>query len=473
MMRIFYCILVFSLITILKSQAQNSFYEVSRLPFTSDSYDEFAPVYYKEGLVFTTNHRTGFLISRITGEGEPLYKIFYTNQNESGRWKIPGIFSKSLRSNYHDGPVSFTACGSTIFFTRNIPGQVKGPSKLGIFMADHSGGEWTNVRPFQYNNGAYNITHPSISEDGKALYFASDMPGGSGGMDLYVSYLHGQNWSAPRNLGGLINSPKDEVFPYIHPLGRLYYSSDNNEKGILDIYYSTTGTDNSWQSPVRLSEPLNSNADDFGFIADPDLRGGYLSSNREGTDNIYSFVSTFPEFALCDSIRIDGLCFEFYDRRAENIDTSAFHLEWDMGDGTRIKGLVADHCFEAHGTYLVTLDRVDIITGEIASNVASYEFTTPRTEQPFITSPDTVMVGEIITFNSSETYLTDFETKRYFWDTGDGSKFEGEIITYRYPEPGHYQVRLGVRTDTGQPSSERKACASKYIIVRNDFAGNP
>jgi hypothetical protein len=472
-MRIFYCILVFSLITILKSPAQDGFYQVSRLPFTSDRYDEFAPVFYKQGLVFTTNHRTGFLISRTTGEGEPLFKIFYTDLKESGRWKAPGIFSKNLRSNYHDGPVSFTTCGSKTFFTRNIPGKVNETSKLGIYMADYSGGEWTNVRPFQYNNSAYNITHPSISGDGKALYFASDMPGGSGGMDLYVSHLQGENWSTPRNLGGLINSPKDEVFPYIHPGGRLYYSSDNNENGILDLYYSSTGTDNGWRRPVRLPEPLNSNADDFGFIADPDLRTGYLSSNREGTDNIYSFASTFPEFTICDSIRVDDLCFEFYDRRAENIDTATFHLEWDMGDGTRIRGLVADHCYEAHGTYLVTLDRIDIISGEIASSVAIFEFTTPRTEQPFITSPDTVMVGETITFNSSETYLIGFETKRYFWETGDGSKFEGETITYRYSEPGQYEVRLGVLTDTGIPSTEKNACASKYIIVRNGFTGNP
>ncbi len=466
MMKIpFHIIIIFFGVTILQLPAQTpGFYQISRLPFTSDQYDEFAPVFYDKGLVYTTNQRVGFLISRMSAEGENLFNIYYSDQKEPGKWKNPAIFSKSLRSNYHDGPVSFSTDGSLIFFTRNIPGGRNETSTLGIFMAEYSGGEWINIRPFPYNNDKYNLSHPSISEDGKTLYFTSDMPGGFGGMDLYVSQKQGLSWSSPVNLGAVINSSNDEVFPYIHSTGRLYYSSDNNNNGSLDIFYSNPD-EHGWQQPVRLPPPINSEADDFGFIASPDLRSGYFSSGREGSDNIYSFGSTFPVFADCDSIQIDGLCFEFYEQRAENLDTTNFHLEWNMGDGTRIRGMVADHCFEEHGTYHVTLDFVNIATGEIESGVADYLFTTPRTEQPFITSADTVSVGTMVTFDASETFLRNFDPGGYYWETGDGAQYEGNKINHYYSETGLYRVTLGVLSDPASRQGQRKACVYKYVFV--------
>jgi hypothetical protein len=469
MMKIsFHILLVLFLVTIPKLPAQTpGFYEISRLPFTSDRYDEFAPVFYNRGLVYTTNKRTGFLISRMSTEGEKLFNIYYTDKSEPGRWKNPSVFSKSLRSNYHDGPVSFSTDGSLIFFTRNIQGGKNETSKLGIFMAENSAGEWINKRPFPHNSNNYNVSHPSISADGKTLYFASDMPGGFGGMDLYASHRQGSGWSSPVNLGAMINSSNDEVFPYIHSTGRLYYSSDNNINGSLDLYYCNPG-ENGRQRPVRLPGPINSEADDFGFIASPDLRSGYFSSSREGTDNIYSFGSTFPVFTQCDSIQIDGLCFEFYEQRAENLDTTNFHLEWNMGDGTRIRGLVADHCFKEHGTYHVTLDFVNITTGEIESGVADYLFTTPRTQQPFITSADTVSVGMMINFDASETYLGNFEPEGYYWETGDGAQYEGNIINHYYTETGLYRVTLGVRSGPASRQEQRKACVYKYVFVAAD-----
>ncbi len=447
------------------------FTEISRLPFTSDRFDEFAPAFYRQGIVFTSNRRLGFIISRQTEEGENLFNIFHSAKNESGRWESPGLLDKNLRSNYHDGPVSFTRDGSRIFFTRNIPGNKGEKSKLGIFISDFQDGKWTDITPFPYNSSNYNVTHPGISNDGTRLYFASDMPGGFGGMDIYVSFLQGRTWSAPENLGETINSPEDEVFPSPHHGGRLYFSSDRHPGGNLDIYYSFL-RNKSWQHPVRLPEPFNSDADDFGIIADPELRTGYFTSSREGTDNIYSFVSTFPLFTKCDSIRIDGLCFEFYEQRAENIDTTTFYLEWDMGDGTRIRGMVADHCFDEHGTYRVTLDRVDIITGETQSSVASYVFTTPRTEQPFITSPDTAYVNRQIRLDASETRLSHVDIDEYYWELGDGTNTTGEIITHTYSHPGVYEVRLGVLAKEGSVPEQQSFCVYKHIVVLENPAAN-
>ncbi len=470
-MKILFSILILLCAVYDATPQSGEFYEISRLPFTSSKFDEFAPAFYNQGIVFTSNRRIGFIITRITDDDENLLNIYYAGKGESGRWNSPGLLDKSLKSNYHDGPVSFAADGSRIFFTRNVPGRGNEPSKLGIFMADYSDGEWVNITPFPFNSNNYNVTHPSISTDGRILYFASDMPGGFGRMDIYRSELQGQSWTAPVNLGETVNSAGNDVFPGIHRGGRLYFSSDRDTGSNLDLYYSFT-RNNNWQHPVRMGEPFNSDADDFGFIADPDIVSGYFTSSREGTDNIYSFISTFPVFQQCDSLVIDGLCFEFYEQRAQNIDTTTFYLEWDMGDGTRVRGMVADHCFDDYGTYQVTLDRIDLVTGEVASNVASYRFTTPRTEQPFITSPDTAYIDTPVTLDASETYLRNAQPDEFYWDMGDGTKATGEVVSHTYTMPGVYEVRLGVLTDPESMFGQQRFCSYKYIVVLDPGSAN-
>ena len=446
------------------SSQTGDFYEISRLPFSSGQYDELAPAYFGQGLVFTSNRRMDVLISRLTDKGENLFNIFYAEKRETGRWRTPELLDKTLKSNYHDGPVSFSADGSRIFFTRNMPGRDNEASKLGIYMADYSDGKWINITPFPHNNENYNLTHPSISADGKTLYFASDMPGGYGGMDIYASVMQGRSWSAPSNLGETINSPRDEVFPYIHPGGRLYFSSNSGTGNALDIFFSTK-RDNTWQIPVKLPEPFNSDADDFGFIADPELGSGFFTSNRVGSDDIYSFISTFPVFSECNAILEPELCYIFFEERAGVIDTTTLYFEWDMGDGSRYRGLEADHCFEDIGTYTVRLDVVDIITGELQSNVAYYNFTIPRIEQPYITAPDTVYVDQQVMLDASETYLLNFDIDEYYWDLGDGTKTVGEVIYHSFSVPGTYEVSLGILPDPDSIYGQQRYCSYKHIVV--------
>jgi hypothetical protein len=441
-----------------------SFYEIDRLPFTSNYTDDFSPVFFRNGLVFTSNPKKGgSLFSRLTNEGESPFNIFYAGQNKTGKWDTPGIFSASLRSNYHDGPVSFSSNGSRIYFTRNIPGRKSEVSRLGIYHADYSNGEWVNIMPFPHNGTNYNVSHPSISSDGKTLYFTSDMPGGYGGSDIYMSVLEGQGWSAPINLGENINSVKDEAFPYIHPGGRLYYSSRNNADEVFDLYYSIYN--GMWQTPVRLPEPFNTKADDFGFIADDDLKTGYFSSSREGRDNIYSFISTFPEFTRCNSMKEPELCYVFYESRGDDLDTLLSYYLWDMGDGTKIRGREADHCFSKIGNYIVSLDVINLLTGEITHNQATYHFNIERIEQAFISSPDTCYVDQTIWLDASETWLRNFVIDEYYWDLGDGSKSKGEAIYHKFGKPGIYDVRLGVFSDPDSPFGQQSNCVYKQIVV--------
>ena len=149
------------------------------------------------------------------------------------------------------------------------------------------------------NNDEYSVCHPSLSKDAKTLYFASDKPGGYGGLDLYECTREiGGPWSTPVNLGPKINTSGEEGFPFIADDGTLYFASDGHGGlGGLDIYSTTqvkTGNKlSSWTDPENLGAPVNTSSDDFGYIIYKDNKTGYLCSNRPGgmgDDDIYSFI---------------------------------------------------------------------------------------------------------------------------------------------------------------------------------------
>ncbi len=439
------------------------FYSIERLPVSSDRFDDFSPVFYKNGIVFTSNRTRNFMISRLTMEGENFFNIYHAGKEEEEKWSSPKLLSRNLSSNYHDGPVSFSPDGNTIYFTRNIPANDGEQARLGIFISRYINGSWSEAKPFPYNSADYNVGHPSISDDGSELYFVSDMPRGQGGLDIYVCSVDGDAWGPPVNLGETVNSPGNEKFPFIHPAGRLYFSTDHNEKGNLDIYY-TERRNNRWINPIALPGPFNSEYDDFGYVASDNFDEGYFSSNRDEVDNIYSFFSTFPVFSNCDSLQLNDYCFVFYEERGD-VDTASFYFEWDMGDGTKIDGLEAEHCFDTTGTYLVRLNVIDKLTGEVMANKASYNFLLENIEQPYITSVDTAFAGETVRFDSKYTFLKNFQIDEYYWDMGDGTKASGEVTEHIYEYPGIYDVTLGVKSVPDPTFGTRKECVYKTIVI--------
>jgi outer membrane protein OmpA-like peptidoglycan-associated protein/tetratricopeptide (TPR) repeat protein len=202
--------------------------------------------------------------------------------------------NKKINSKYHEAITALLPDGS-LMFTRNNYYKWKsnksseGINKLKLYTAE--GFNWKNIKPFEYNNDEYSVGHPTISKDGNILIFASDMPGGLGGVDLYFSIrLNDKSpWSRPVNFGGKINSEGDEEFPYLDNFNRLYFSS-NGWPGLggLDIFYVDIDDLKPLTNPINLGPPLNSSFDDFAIVKENDSTG-YFSSNRRGNDDIYSF----------------------------------------------------------------------------------------------------------------------------------------------------------------------------------------
>jgi hypothetical protein len=272
-------------------------------------------------------------------------------------------------------------------------------------------------------------------------------------------------WQSPQNLGPTVNTAGNEIYPFVHTSGRLYFSSDgiDNVRG-FDIYY-TDFFNGKWYTPVILPPRFNSTRDDFTYYVNSDYRSGYLTSNRFGSMDIFSFETTLPSFDVCRKQVENNYCYVFFEENTVSLDTSLYIYEWNMGDGNRIRTTEAEHCFEGPGDYLIQLNVVDKLTGIVQFNQAEYLVEVRKIIQPFITSPDTVRVNEEVNFNATETYLGDAEAAEYYWDYGDGGKNVGANTQHIFLSPGNYQVKLGVMEVSPDDETAERFCSYKSIVV--------
>ncbi|MEA3444093.1 MAG: OmpA family protein, partial [Bacteroidota bacterium] len=273
-------------------------YKIFNLNINSP-YSDFGAVFYKNGIVFSSARNGDSKTKRRFGwTGEPYLDLYYSYEGYEDKFREAISFSDRINSRYHEGPVSFTANQSFVYFTRNnyLRGKSTkssaGVNKLNIYTATLSNDNWKDIELFEINNYEYSIGHPSISPDGKVLYFISDMPGGFGGTDIYVSRKLGYKWTKPVNLGIIVNTAGNEMFPFIHKDGSLYFSSEGHAGlGGLDIFV-TRYNGFKWTVPMNIKPPFNSSKDDFAYVVNETRMIGYFSSNRDGgkgSDDIYYF----------------------------------------------------------------------------------------------------------------------------------------------------------------------------------------
>ena len=259
--------------------------------------EEFASTPYQGGLVFmTTGVEPGLAPIRDGSNGRPFTELsFIPNVNHAEpkySWidEVKGrdLFLELGRSRAHDGPVSFNRNQDFAVLTRSqfvldsTKQQAVAHLQLEFFWKKPHG--WEPAHPFEWNASTYSCGHGTfdLNED---LIFASDRPGGFGGMDLYRCIWEDGQWGVPENLGASVNSSGNDVFPFVSEVGTLFFASDGwGGAGGLDVFYGTLGA----HSIERLGFPINSNADDFAFQIDEESGTGWLSSNRMNSrDAIY------------------------------------------------------------------------------------------------------------------------------------------------------------------------------------------
>jgi hypothetical protein len=165
--------------------------------------------------------------------------------------------------------------------------------RLKTFQAQLVRNKWENIKEVSFNGEEYSVGHPCLSPDGNTFYFVSDMTGGEGGTDIWFSKKQGEDWSKPENMGPKINTPGNDMFPWISPTGVFYFASNGHPGlGGLDIFRVTSmGTE--FEKVANLGYPVNSPQDDFSLAIDEKTGVGFFSSNRKGgkgDDDIYSFL---------------------------------------------------------------------------------------------------------------------------------------------------------------------------------------
>jgi len=262
---------------------------------------DFSPTYYKRGVLFvSTRNKAGAKRDRWLNDN--FMDLYYAPLEEGNMLGKPELFASELNTDFHEGPSVFSNDEERIYFTRNDFSKGKrrkskdGTTKLKIFTAKREGKKWVDIEELPFNNSEYDVCHPALSPDETMLVFAANLPGGFGNMDLWVSRYRKNAWQKPVNLGPKINTEGNEVFPFIHDDGTLFYSSNGlSTIGGLDVFMATqvfNHPDSLWEFPFNLGDPINSSADDFGVVMNKSKTEGFFTSSRDGgagEDDIYRF----------------------------------------------------------------------------------------------------------------------------------------------------------------------------------------
>jgi outer membrane protein OmpA-like peptidoglycan-associated protein/tetratricopeptide (TPR) repeat protein len=286
--------------------SQMPMYAVMNVSSINSPQSDISPVFFDKGLLFVSDRGEKDLVNDENSptSGRAFYAIYYAKKSvekdDSVVYGKANKLGKTINKDYHNGPVSVTEDGKTMVYNR-VDHYIHRKSKHfvnrpKIYFSELKGRHWSSPKPFQYNSDDYACAHPAISADGQQLFFSSDMPGGSGGKDIWMCKRDGDGWSKPENLGDEVNSPGDEVFPFIRKDGVLFYSSDGLPGiGGLDIFSATKQSSGKWGNVANQGAPLNGATDDFGVAFNAEGSRGFFTSNRPGglgDDDVYSFKVT-------------------------------------------------------------------------------------------------------------------------------------------------------------------------------------
>ncbi len=337
-------------------------YELEPVHFNTE-YSEFGAFIFDGQLYFSSSRREKSSESTYGWNDEPWLDIFQIT--EGSTTEVPRKFEGEINSKLHESSMVFSTDyknDTIIYFTRSnyfndkesfstrrtADRNIEKQNNLKIFRADKVDGEWKVTRGLKTNADHYSNGHPSVNSNRTLLYFASDKPGGYGGTDIYYCKIHPRGGvGQPINMGPIVNTPGNEMFPYINNEGQLFFSSDGHVGyGQLDVFATVADANGAVTEVVNLGKPLNSEKDDFGYYALDNGIDGYVSSNRKGgkgSDDIYKFSLTPPlelEGTVTDAVNLQTL---------DSVQISLY----DQVTGNLLNRVITDE----NGRYEMSIDR--------------------------------------------------------------------------------------------------------------------
>jgi tetratricopeptide (TPR) repeat protein len=267
----------------------------------------YSPAFYKDGLVFVADKMNIGGIAKLDGFNNTQFKTLYfaeiqvDTMNAQRRYKFSEAkeFGKEVAAKYNTGPVTFFPDEDKMIITKNGNFDQQQGSRLQLFIAEKANDKWHETSSLPFNSMNYSVSNPALNSDGNMLFFVSDMPGGFGQKDLYVSHYKNNSWSKPVNLGDKVNTPGDEESPFVLNTALYFSSNGHNGLGGLDIYkidYRFLS-----EEVTNMGYPINSSYDDFGLALNDEGTRGFISSNRLNggfDDNIYEIEIDLQSYPL-------------------------------------------------------------------------------------------------------------------------------------------------------------------------------
>lgn len=411
------------------------------------------------------------------GKAGDLVDIYCCELKDSVHFKKPKPFTSVLNSKYNDCPGSFSKDANEFFMSRNYNLKESSGKPVSYMMPlkiysarKKSPKQWHKPQPLPFCKGDNNYCHPVLMKDQQTIVFASDMPGGYGGMDLYYSKFENGQWSEPKNFGAKINTTANEFFPFISVNNLLFFSSDRKGGyGGLDIY--RFDLDNPVDSKVMLMDaPINSSFDDFGIWTDSTSESGYFSSNRniKTGDDIYYFKMVHPDFKAYNAPKTkDKFCYTFFEEASlETLDTTGLSYEWNFGDGQKARSLRARHCFNKPGEYKVQLNIVEKNSGQVFMNETSYNLVIEPPKKIVIECSDTACIGSEVMLSALRSELKGYKLLHMYWSFGDGKYNTGPEVKHVFRKDGEYTVELGVIAQDMTTNKTERFRIEKKILVK-------
>ena len=441
----------------------SSKYVISSLRLNSYK-EDFAPRFYRNGVVFVSDRRPPYIEDGIYNPDSLYYReLYFSEILEDGTHASPKLFYPELNSGYHKGPIAIYNNEKNMVYTRSSRSGMS-VDKFSLYFTQQAidKDEWIDRNAFAFNgkNNNFNVMHPSLNESGNILYFVSDMPGGFGETDIYKSVLdENGKWSQPENMGAIINTAEAETFPFISNDNILYFTSNGHGGlGGLDIYE----IDLSSKAPEveNLGFPINSNKNDFAITFDERGYKGYFSSNRdhgEGGSDIYSFTK---------NIYTNG---KITEETSGKVVENAYVIFAEKNSG-KIIGNITDAVgnyrakLDIDASYIVTIMKEGFVTktGTKVSTFGSFDKVTKKDQNFVISKDDLITKGYVFDKSTGNpvngAFVTLYDSKalkEYIIQTlADGSYIFklgfNNIYTLRIDIPGYFTQKIDI--DTFEPN---------------------
>ncbi len=417
-------------------------------------YDDFGvyPFPRGDGAVMVSGRNKSGLVGKVwAGDDQNFLELYYTKTDQKEMLTEPIQLAHPINSSVHDGPICFNSEGNMVYFTSNSREKNKkgenSIQQLKIYIADVIRSEWVNIREFEYNSSTYACGHPSISKDGKTLFFVSDMPGGFGGADIYKCTMDATGkFGKPENLGIGVNTSGQELFPWLGNDGNVYFSS-NGRPGLggLDVFVASAKTNGQVKN---VGQPINSMADDFAMTFLPDGQVGYVASDRNGSDDIYA-IELIKPFTFM--IQMKG---KAVDSRSNQILANT-KIELKDASGKVISTVISDenglYTFEVEpgSTYSINASQNDYQQNSLSFVIP--ENSSEFTKDIAIIKKPTLGLGVLITDNYSKKAISGVQVKvtdvmknsvLMNGQTAQDGRLEAGLTTYKIGEAFNISIEI-------------------------------